>query len=122
MRNETIITLAKVMRRSGFRSESTLERVSASEARRSGQTEVWILNEAKYLDISAHPLNPSFNPHSAVEDLEFVFMLECVFDERVRALQIEFLADVSAVIFDGARADSQIGGDFAAGFQLGEQK
>jgi hypothetical protein len=33
--------------------------------------------------------------------------VESEFDERVRALQIEFLADAGAVIFDCARADAE---------------
>ena len=39
-------------------------------------------------------------------------MLKSEFDERVRALQIQFLAYSGAVIFNRARADTELGGDF----------
>jgi len=42
---------------------------------------------------------------------EFFFVLESEIDERVRALKFEFQADVSAVIFDCARADTKFGGN-----------
>ena len=52
---------------------------------------------------------------------KFGFVLDGEFDQRVAATQIEFLADVGAMVFDGADADAQIIGDLFAGFVLGQQ-
>lgn len=48
-------------------------------------------------------------------------MLDREFDQRVRAAQVEFDANVGAVVFDGAGADAQFGGDLFAGLVFGQQ-
>jgi hypothetical protein len=42
-------------------------------------------------------------------------MFEGELDKRVRAVKVEFLADVGAVILDSSIADKQLAGDFLAG-------
>ena len=51
----------------------------------------------------------------------FGFMIERELDQRVRAVKVEFLADVCAVIFDCSIADKQFGADFLARFCFGDQ-
>jgi hypothetical protein len=48
-------------------------------------------------------------------------MLDREFDQRVRTAEIEFDADIGAVVFDGAGADAQFGGDLFAGLVFGQQ-
>ena len=48
-------------------------------------------------------------------------MFEREFDERVSSLQIEFKADLGALISDRARADFEFIGDLATGFEFGKR-
>ena len=48
--------------------------------------------------------------------LDFRFVVKGELDQRVRAVKVEFLADVGAVIFDCSIAHKQFGGDFLARF------
>ena len=48
-------------------------------------------------------------------------MVEGEFEERMCAAQFELGGDVGAMVFDGAGADEEFGGDFAAGFVLGDE-
>ncbi len=53
--------------------------------------------------------------------LEFGFMSDGKFDERERALQIEFARDVGAVFFHRAMADEELLADFPARFFFGDE-
>ena len=67
--------------------------------------------------IKAHLLRACF-----CKSLEqFRFVLEGEFEERMAALQIEFLADILPVFFDGSRADENLFADFPACHILGNQ-
>jgi hypothetical protein len=56
---------------------------------------------------------------SSPTGLQFVFMFERKFEQRVVSAQIEFAADVGAMIFDGAEMDKKIVGDCLARFIIG---
>ncbi len=58
---------------------------------------------------------------AAVKILEFGFVSESEFDERERALQIEFARDIGAVHFDGAVAGEKLFADFLARFFFGDE-
>ena len=53
--------------------------------------------------------------------LQLRFMLESEFHQAVNTVQIELRADVEPVVFDRARAQAEIVGNFLAGFALGDE-
>ena len=48
------------------------------------------------------------------------FIFDGVFDKRVIAFNIKLSGNICAMIFDGAKADEKLVGDFAAGFVFGD--
>ena len=53
--------------------------------------------------------------------LQLRLVLEGEFEQRVVAVEAEFLADVGAVVFDRAVVDEEFGGDLFARFVVGDQ-
>jgi hypothetical protein len=49
-------------------------------------------------------------------------MFEREFKQRLAAVQIEFQADIFTMAFDGADADKESFGDFAAGFIFADER
>src|SRR5690349_2489184 len=57
----------------------------------------------------------------SVAGSELRLVIKSEFDQRVAPFQVELLANVGAVVFDGAMADEEFGADLLAGLVLGNQ-